>query len=312
MQTCNRIVVISYDKMDCKQLVQEHDVQFWQALNNIYDELSAQSTDYRLKYTPYITTITCCMYLCHAPQNIKEVCSKVLQPNSALLQSLIDEVFGGSSCFYPKPQQNKFQNCSIFILHDTATDGKNHKVAIKCFSNGTLHITGVKTLHHAYEIAEMFCTLMEIVEGGRGNEDYYTITKVAIQMVNVHACLSLEKECAINLNALYEILYVSQNTHNTCTVSYNNDRHSGVIIKYMTTNMVLVTILVFDSGNILCSGIKDVVDMTESLHYVLNFLEQNKADIYFEASNILKQASSRVKRAKGNKHFDYGKYIVLQ
>jgi TATA-box binding protein (TBP) (component of TFIID and TFIIIB) len=294
--------------MDTKQCIEEHDVQFWQALNTIYDEK-------RLKYTPYITTITCCMYLCHAPKSIKDMCSMVLQPNSALLQSLIDDVFGGSSSFYSKSQHHKFQNCSIFILHDIATDGKRHKVAIKCFSNGTLHITGVKTLHRAYEIAEMFCTLMEVVEGGRGNEDYYTITKVAIQMVNVHACLSLEKECAINLNALYEILCVSQNTHgctqyNTCTVSYNNDRHSGVIIKYMTTNMVLVTILVFDSGNILCSGIKDVTDMTESLYFVLNFMEQHKADIYFEASNIL--PTSRVKRAKGNKHFDYGKYIVLQ
>jgi TATA-box binding protein (TBP) (component of TFIID and TFIIIB) len=75
--------------------------------------------------------------------------------------------------------------------------------------------------------------------------------------------------------------------------------------------MVLVTIIVFDSGNILCSGIKDDVDMSESLRFVLDFVEQNKSNIYFEAvcsSNGLRQA----KRAKGNTHFDYGKYILLQ
>ncbi len=288
--------------MEIKQRIEEQDAQLWQALKQTYNDANN-----RLLGMPYITTITCCVHLCHAPASIEKMCSMVLQPNSALLQSLIDEVFGGRAAFYPKPKQSRFHNCSIFILHDIASDGKTHKVAIKCFSNGALHITGVKTLCRAYEIAEMFCTLMEIVEGGRGNEDVFIITKFAIQMINVHTSLSLDTRFAINLNALHEALC----QHNKCTVSYNNDRHSGVIIKYITTNMVLVTIIVFDSGNILCSGIKDDVDMSESLRFVLDFVEQNKSNIYFEAvcsSNGLRQA----KRAKGNTHFDYGKYILLQ
>lgn len=260
---------------------------------------------------PYITTITSCFYLCHSPKNIVDIAKKVAQPDSAILKSLIDEVFGGVSRFYPKPHQGVFFNSQIFIMleHDEAID-KIRKVSIKCFTNGTLHITGVRAMHRAYEIAQMFCMLLELIEGGNGLSDVYTIKGHSVQLINVH--VNLQQPCdnlhqSINLIHVNDILQKKTLHHTT----YNNDRHSGVNVKFLTSNMVYVTILIFDSGNILLCGIKSITDFKEAFDFLMEFIEQYIKEIYIDTASIL-QSKGKTKQQKGNQHFDYGKYIILK
>jgi TATA-box binding protein (TBP) (component of TFIID and TFIIIB) len=260
---------------------------------------------------PYITTITSCFYLCHSPRNIKDIAEKVAHPDSTILKSLIDEVFGGQLRFYPKPHQGVFFNCQIFIMleYDTTTN-KTRKVSIKCFTNGTLHITGARVMHRAYEIAQMFCMLLELVEGGNGMDNTYTIKGHNVQLINVHVNLLQphdKSHQSINLCRVYDILQ-NRTLHHT---TYNNDRHSGVIVKFLTNNMIYVTILIFDSGNILLCGIKSISDFREAFHFLVEFIEQYIQEIYIDTASIL-HSKGKTKQQKGNQHFDYGKYIILK
>lgn len=263
---------------------------------------------------PYITTITCCFYLCHAPVSIEDIAKTVAYPDNTLVKSLIDEVFGGQTKFYPKPQQGMFYNCKIFILHDTDdtsnTDttqaNKTRKVAIKCFTNGTLHITGVQSMHRAYEIAQMFCVLMDIVEGGDGLEDRYTIKGHTIQLINIHVNIKQPPGQSINLCLLNNILQ-----DNAICSTYNSDRHSGVNIKYCTSSMSNISVLVFESGNVLLCGLKCIDDVMDAFTFLTNIFEKHCSKIYIDTKNILPMRT-RSKKQKGNQHFDYGQYIVLR
>lgn len=260
---------------------------------------------------PYITTITSCFYLCHSPKSIKDIVDRVAHPDSAILKSLIDEVFGGQSRFYPKPHQGVFFNCQIFIMLDyDETTNNTRKVSIKCFTNGTLHITGVKAMHRAYEIAQMFCMLFELVEGGNGMNDMFSIKRHIVQLINVHVNLLQPPDKphqSINLCRVYDVLQ-NKTPHYT---TYNNDRHSGVIIKFLTSNMIYVTILVFESGNVLLCGIKSISDFNEAFYFLAEFIEQYIQEIYIDTTSIL-HSKDKTKKRRGNQHFDYGKYIILK
>jgi TATA-box binding protein (TBP) (component of TFIID and TFIIIB) len=258
---------------------------------------------------PYITTITCCFYLSQAPQSVTNIVERVMKPDNSLLQSLIDDVFGGHDMFYPKPDKSTFHNCTIFMLHD---QDQRHRVAIKCFTNGTLHITGVKSLQRAYDIAEMFCSLIEVIEGGCGVGEWYSIQDSSIQMINMHVSLSLEEGQLLNLDMTHDVFSKT----NVCMVSYNNERHSGVIVKFLTEDAVCVSILIFDSGNILLCGVKSCNDFIETCRFIMRIVEQYKDNIFFDARSTLTMDVKKKRRGrrqqKGHGQFDYGKYILLK
>lgn len=259
---------------------------------------------------PYITTITCCFYLNRAPKNIETLSAMVANPCTELITSLIDEVFGGQEKFFPKPQHGVFFNSKIFsMLDDDAEPGKTIKVAIKCFTNGTLHITGARKIYRAYEIAQMFCVLMELVEGGNGNSDMYTIVGHTIQLINIHFNLRMPNEFvkhSLHLQRLHDMLQ-----EESVQTNYNNDRHSGVNVKYLTSNMTYVTILIFESGNVLMCGVKSIVDYTEAFNFLTMFIEQKSDKLYIATNDILGK-KAKGKQQKGNQHFDYGKYLLLK
>ena len=287
--------------------MESFDIQFKTALREQYNAKTVL-----LKNVPYITTITVCFYLSSAPRNIDNIVALVKQPEEhEALTSLINEVFGGQSMFFPKSDTVTFHNCRVFVFMDNRgghTNDDCKKIAIKCFTNGTLHITGVDRLQRAQEIAEMFCVLIELVDGGTGIDGMYTIRNHNIQLINIHSSLKLQENNSIDLLELSMLL----RRHTTVVSSYNNERHSGVIIKYLTSNMNNVSILVFESGNILVCGVKDKVDFVESFDFIIDFVQNHQNEIYIADTNsILKNRLVR-KRQKTERKFDYGQYLLFK
>lgn len=289
--------------MNIQQVLQNDDAVFAQGIETMY----IRNKEILCK-CPYVTTITCCFYLCHAPKSIDNIVDMVVQPSTDLIKSLINEVFGGHTMFYPKPNQGMFHNCKIFNMTDIDKEtGQQYNIAIKCFTNGTLHITGVRKLIRAHEIAEMFCFLIGLTEGGSGLEDNYTIQRHVVQLINLHLCCKNPSGKSIDLQRLHNLLQ----EETQYVASYNNDRHSGVNVKYLTNDMVYITILIFDSGNIILCGLKSIEHFVETCEFILNFVEQNSPKIYIETPSILTTRRTG-KQSKGNKHFDYGQYIILR
>jgi hypothetical protein len=288
--------------METQRVLIDTDVVMNTTLKAFYDEnVNVLSKE------PYITTITCCFFLSNAPKSLRNIVCEVEETVNPLTRSLIDDVFGGKTMFFSKKESSSFHNCKIFILKDMSTStNKVSNIAIKCFTNGTLHITGATLLHRAYEIAQMFCVLMELVDGGSGIDDAYTIRDYSIQLINVHVGLKIPQATSINLHQLYQQL----KTNNKYLTQYDSNRHSGVIVKFLTSATMYVSILFFESGNILLCGVKSVNDLIESIKFAVDLIFENKDNLFVDAKCLSSKTLS--KKVKGNKHFDYGQYIILK
>jgi TATA-box binding protein (TBP) (component of TFIID and TFIIIB) len=288
--------------METQRVLVDTDVVMNSALKSFYeDNVNVLSKE------PYITTITCCFFLSNAPKSLRNIVFEVDETSNPLTRSLIDDVFGGKTMFFPKKESSSFHNCKIFTLKEKSiSTNKVSNIAIKCFTNGTLHITGATKLHRAYEIAQMFCVLMEIVDGGSGIDDAYTIRDYSIQLINVHVGFMVPQATSIDLHQLYQQV----KTSNKYLTQYDSNRHSGVIVKFLTSATMYVSILFFESGNILLCGIKSVNDLIESLKFAVDLIIENKGNLFVDTKCLLSKTLS--KKVKGNKHFDYGQYIILK
>ncbi len=270
-----------------------------------------------IKDKPYLTTIT--LSVCLSSEfpnvsklvNIVEACRtlETLETTSCdinevdlltRIRGFIDEVFGGFTCFSPKKNKhNKFSNCVVFMLSELATKGE---VAIKCFTNGNLHITGVKSIERAFEISEMFCAFLELAQGGTGIDDWFQITSISIQMINAHFSVNVGSG-GFNLDKLFKLL-LNETEHMTL---YNNERHAGVIIKVLLDNMRSVSIIVFDSGNVLVCAFCDDKEYLIAFEFVVDFLRKHWDHIWIPV-----KVSTSKKPLRTNSGFDYGKYLILK
>lgn len=249
---------------------------------------------------PYVTTMTICFFLSKAPISIDGIAEYVARPPTELGCSLIDEVFGGNERFYAKPRSKCFPNCIVFTLIE---DGER-KLAVKCFTNGALHITGVDTVNKGLEIAEMFAALLEIIEGGNGCGSLFQVERFELQLMNVHFKTNVGTGC-IDLQKLFKLML--QRTQHLS--SYNKERHNGLIIKLMSHNMHTVSVIVFDSGNILICACKDGDSFKEAYEFIIDTLKDVWQDVW-QNDNLKTEVLQKAKR-KRKDNFDYGQYIIL-
>jgi TATA-box binding protein (TBP) (component of TFIID and TFIIIB) len=175
-------------------------------------------------------------------------------------------------------------------------------VAIKCFTNGNLHITGVKTIQRALEISEMFCCFLELTQGGTGVDDWFEITNFNVQLINAHFSFDVGLG-GLNLSMLFKLL-LNKTEHASF---YNNERHAGVMIKILMENMKSVSIIVFDSGNVLICAFCDDEEYLIAFNFIIGFLTKHWT-LVWTPSKVVKHKKS-TKTLSG---FDYGKYLILK
>lgn len=198
--------------------------------------------------------------------------------------------------------KKQFNNSIIFKCNNIPTEEDGHildKQAVKVFCNGSLHITGVKNIKDALYLAEIFTTMIELVYGGDGISDMFRVVGFEIQLVNLY--FRLPGIVDGKVLTLVEVLkYLRKNTE--YAVSYNNERHAGIIIRSPTFSL-----LIFDTGNVIICSIKEVSQLMEAKEFI-----KEKLFVLPEKLKIDKENISRKRQKMSDTEFDYSKYLVLK
>ena len=192
--------------------------------------------------------------------------------------------------------KNKGKNFSNSIVFKFGVGEK--KQAVKVFCNGSLHLTGFKKVDDALEVAEIFATLLELVDGGNGISDMYNVKDFNIQLINAYfqmpqVCTKTER---IAMDRYYKELIEYSNFY----TSYDSDHYAGVILKAPT-----FTVMTFDSGSIIITSINSSAQLEEAYTYITGFLIGNVEKFKIPKIDIDKKRKRKVE-------FEYGKYIVLK
>lgn len=187
-----------------------------------------------------------------------------------------------------------FYNC-ILVTQRLSNGDKVKKIAIKIFSNGNLHMTGVCSVTQAMLYANAFSELFNILFALTDEDEKYEPDDISVQLIN--ACMKVNKYiCLDTLKTNIE-----SNTYYMC--SFNNDHHAAVRIKVFCEHHT-VNILVFQSGNILFNAFLNGEDLFFSYKFLLDFLTSN---------NVWKNVGEPLmKKNKPDAEFNYASYLVLK
>ena len=220
--------------------------------------------------------------------------------NSLRIQDFIYDITGNRNSIVIS-NKRRFNNSIIFKCYDVPTNEEGYvlnKQAVKVFCNGSIHITGVKHINDALYLVEVFTTMIELIYRGDGISGMFCITGFDIQLMNFY--FKLPKMDDNRVLKLVDVLqYLRQNTN--FAVSYNNERHAGIIIRSPT-----FALLIFDTGNVIICSIKDASQLLEAREFI-----EDKIYLLSDRFCITKEPTSK-RRRKENVDFDYAKYLVLK
>ena len=188
--------------------------------------------------------------------------------------------------YTPKSKKSNFFNqTTITIKVDD-----NKYINIKLFKNGSIQMTGCRDLKHAnIAISKLIYKLKErlVIEESNGSDgssskeitfveepDKISLSKFKIDLINSNFGISYN----INREQLYNIL---TKDGVFCRLS---SIHACVNIKFKSldpaTNIeTLVSIFVFQTGNIIITGAKKAKQVKDAYNYIVHFLNNNKMSI---------------------------------
>lgn len=196
-----------------------------------------------------------------------------------------------------------FCNSIIFKCCNIPTNKEGHildKQAVKVFCNGSVHITGVKDIYDALYLGEVFITMLELIYGGTGVQSMFQITDYEIQLMNFYFKLPGMLE-GMTLKLVDVLSYLKTNTN--YAVTYNNERHAGVILRSPT-----YSVLIFDTGNVIICSITEPSHLQEAVDFVKDKLFK-VTEHYLINKEVLNL--KRICRKK-TIDFDYTQYLVLK
>ena len=215
------------------------------------------------------------------------------------IQDFICEVTGDKNSITTSSKR-PFNNAVVFNCRKIYTDDGTllEKQAVKVFCNGNIHITGVKNVLDALYLGDVFVTMLEIMYGGDGMSSMFTFTRFDVQLVNLYFQVPLPSvKQVLDLRKVKDVLQKTTPYY----VCYNTERHAGVIVK--ATDF---TLLIFDSGNVIISSIKEPYQ----LQIVKGFVQEHIIGLPSK-DTVLNKPDKYSKRAKQDP-FDYGSYLVLK
>lgn len=178
----------------------------------------------------------------------------------------------------------------------------NRKVNVKIFKNGTLQITGSKSLIDCEIALNKLMNELKVIKAkikyGRFVDIKFVddINKMKIKDFKIHMINSgFKLNYEINREVLYKLL-----TSKNITCKYDPDIHAGVNIKYRhkPEDEKEVSVFVFRSGSIIITGARNIDGITNAYNFIMNLLNENhqkivKKDIELlfddELKNILKK-----------------------
>lgn len=142
----------------------------------------------------------------------------------------------------------------------------NSKKNIKVFRNGTLHITGEKGLPENLAIATEVCNVIERILDYPINS--VSVSSFNIQMINTNFCLNV----GLVLQSLRNLLATDSSVPKA---SYEPETYPGLNTKVKTSTGREASVLIFNSGNVIITGIKSFTEFKDAYIFITRFLDAN-------------------------------------
>jgi TATA-box binding protein (TBP) (component of TFIID and TFIIIB) len=268
--------------------------EFGNAYKEVLRLCERNDTDYGILPKRFkLTTMTILVYLNYRI-NLSVLCEKfdpsVLEGNWKVTKS---------GCFY---------NSVLLTKQDPKESDEEESdrkcgvstVAIKIFSNGNLHMTGVKSVKHSLQLGHTISRLLNKIFDV--DSDGYEVEDFDIQLRNGCFRFEMEKLSYISLPDMLKVLL--DTTKHFCI--FNNDSHAGLRIKITNEECETTSIIVFESGNVLLNAFKTGSDLMNAFRFISDFINQN-------INIIIKQSTPEAPSScTPSKDFDYTKYIILK
>jgi len=183
---------------------------------------------------------------------------------------------------FEKKKTKSFNNQLTVEIKTDFIKNPDHKISIKIFNNGSIQMSGVKSLQFCnYALNVLIDNVSKeygIIQDDKivdikfvQDSSKFNITNFKIDMINSN----FKNDYEITREKLFNIL-LDQGVK--CT--YNPSFHAAVNIKFNPTiSTKSVSIFVFQSGNIIITGAKNIVHILESYNYITDIFEKYKDKI---------------------------------
>lgn len=180
----------------------------------------------------------------------------------------------------------RFYNCVIFSYKNPHFHSS--KVAIKVFSNSSIHITGCKSFDSIRHYIDPILSLTKIPSP----------VSFHVQMINSSIKLKLPDDHVISLSLLFEHTrtYYNNSLYNCF---YNKDHHPAVRIKLLSFKPV--TIMIFEKGSVLINAFLNGTQLQEAYDFVVTLFHSH-------LDSFIIRSEKGLKKRKAN-DFDYSLYI---
>jgi TATA-box binding protein (TBP) (component of TFIID and TFIIIB) len=167
-----------------------------------------------------------------------------------------------------KKKKKTFQN-SIILKYSEKKPGLNRK-AIKIFCNGALHVNGCKRVEEFIGVCRIVCDVLNFIYK-REQQDasqMFNLGKFDVQLINTNLVVNHK----LNLSAVSDFLEMEADDN--IQVDYDVSFHPAVNVKN-SVNRRDVTILIFNSGSIIITGVVTAHELVESYKFVTSFLHRH-------------------------------------
>lgn len=169
-----------------------------------------------------------------------------------------------------KKKKSNFQNSMSLYVYG------NKLIHINFFKNGTLHITGAKSID---DVDKAINNLFNELKKNNSIFNYYSgnvcLYKLKISMINVNIALEYE----INKDIFKKILI--QGNYLCCF-----NKTQNISLKYKTSSDNLITTIIHKHSLIMSRCINEN-DILETYHYIFGILNKLKGDIIYIDNQLL-------------------------
>lgn len=158
----------------------------------------------------------------------------------------------------------------------------NNKYSLKVFSNGSIHVTGIKDLTIALDIVNLLTTQAKLPPP----------VDFKIHMTNITAKLGWK----INLPILHEAI----TTETKLISKFNTDNHSGVI-----TKVAQGSIFNFASGAIIFAAIKTPEQFEDMMTQMIPFIKSKRTNLETFSEPPPKRRRGRKRKDAPQDNYDW-------
>lgn len=187
-----------------------------------------------------------------------------------------------------KYKKSNFYNQVTLVVKTSNLIRQDKTINIKLFNNGTIHITGAKSIEETLiGIDKIFKELKK----ERGYLDFKNNTYNPIKLVDDIDKLNIDNlydysieminsnfsiGYRVNRDNLYDMIKNAKCDNIKLECSYDPIKHAGVDIKYCKDGEIkIITIFVFESGSIIITGAKKCQQILDAYNFITVFMISN-------------------------------------